>query len=141
MKRFYEKRLPWYTRYHRTIFFFTLLGSIGSSFFAYVEFNSWVVVASAICTAASSWEEFSNVVQNIQRYNDTLQELKKLSSWWKGLPPLEKASPQKLAALVGTSEDIICSECRSWAQSMQSAQELVNQKMGTANQDPRKSSA
>ncbi|CAE7782552.1 PUB2 [Symbiodinium sp. CCMP2592] len=136
MKRFYEKRLPAYARYHRFFFAMTLLGSMGCSVFAYIAFNSWVVVAASLSTAASSWMEFSNVLQNIQRYSDTIQELKKLEAWWESLPPMEKASKENLNLLVCTSEDLICSECRSWAQSMQkTAQELINRKMAQSKHE------
>ncbi|CAE7689494.1 PUB2, partial [Symbiodinium sp. CCMP2456] len=100
MRRFYEKRLPRYAKYHRFIFALTLLGSMGCSIFAYIEFNSWVVVWASLSTAASSWMEFSNVLQNIQRYSDTIQELKKLEAWWESLPPMEKASKENLNLLV-----------------------------------------
>ena len=100
MKRFYERRLPVYAVYHRCIFGLTLLGSMGCSIFAYIELNVWVVAAASLSTAASSWMEFSNVLQNIQRYSDTIQELKKLEAWWESLPPWEKASKENLNLLV-----------------------------------------
>ncbi|CAE6935767.1 PUB2 [Symbiodinium sp. KB8] len=100
MRRFYEQRLPAYAKYHRFIFALTLLGSMGSSIFAYISLNSWVVVAASLSTSASSWMEFSNVLQNIQRYSDTIQELKKLEAWWESLAPMEKASKENLNLLV-----------------------------------------
>ena len=115
MIEFYQKRLPGYARYNRLLFFMSIVSVSLSSVLAFFGFTRWVIVGTTLSSASSSWSEFLNVQQSIQRYSDTIMALKNLESWWNSLTQIERAAIPNIEHLIHTTEDIIKSECEAWA--------------------------
>ena len=118
MIRFYQRRLPWYAWHNRILYFFSFVSVSLSSLLAFFEYTRFVIIGTAMSSAFSSWLEFSNVQQNIQRYSDTIQKLKNLESWWSSLSRIEKAAIPNIEHLVHSTEELINGECESWARAL-----------------------
>ena len=112
---FYQRRLPVIACYNRFLFLTSLVSVSLSSVLAFFNLTRWVIVGTTLSSASSSWSEFSNVQQNIQRYSDTIMALKNVESWWHSLTQIERAAIPNIERLVHTTEDLIkggsCSTC------------------------------
>jgi len=113
-QRFYQKRLP---QYSRKRMFFTTMAMICtscSSLLAYADQPVSVALLSSLAAAILAWAAFLDVGRKIERYSTCINMLKALISWWDSLRPVERASTQNVTKLVLGGENIISSEHLAW---------------------------
>jgi arginine exporter protein ArgO len=66
--------------------------TVVASTLSYLKLSSWVIIITAAGTAITSWMEFSNVQQKIERYTRAVRALKMHLNWWSTLDTVERQS-------------------------------------------------
>ena len=114
MMRFYQRRLPIYTRLRFVLRTTVLLCTASSAVLSYLDLASWVIGVTSLAGAVVSWSEFSETERKIERYTRAVRSVKKVLSWWDVLTDVEKAGADNIATLIETGESIIADERQAW---------------------------
>ena len=114
MMRFYQRRLPIYTRLRFVLRTTVLLCTASSAVLSYLDLASWVIGVTSLAGAVVSWSEFSETERKIERYTRAVRSVKKVLSWWDVLTDVEKAGAGNIATLIETGESIIADERQAW---------------------------
>ena len=114
MMRFYQRRLPIYTRLRFVLRTTVLLCTSSSAVLSYLDLASWVIGVTSLAGAVVSWSEFSETARKIERYTRAVRSIKKVLSWWDVLTDVEKAGADNIATLIETGESIIADERQAW---------------------------
>eukprot|EP00966_Prymnesium_polylepis_P010853 249905-Prymnesium_polylepis.1 len=88
--RFYQDRIPQYTRQGYVMKAFILSFGVTASILARDEQVSWVAVVTAAASALTSWVEFSDTARKTERYTHAVNSLEKLLYWWDSLSEVQK---------------------------------------------------
>ena len=91
-----------------------VLCTLGASIIAYLGKSEWAVVITSVAAALTSWSEFTDVERKTERYSRAITQLKNLHSVWKSLGEVERASVDRISALICSSEEVINNERSSW---------------------------
>ena len=103
MMRFYQRRLPIYTRLGFVLRTTVLLCTASSAVLSYLDLASWVIGVTSLAGAVVSWSEFSETERKIERYTRAVRSVKKVLSWWDVLTDVEKAGADNIATLIELS--------------------------------------
>lgn len=114
MMRFYQRRLPIYTRLRFVLRTTVLLCTASSAVLSYLDLASWVIGVTSLAGAVVSWSEFSETERKIERYTRAVRSVKKVLSWWDVLTDVEKAGADNIATLIETGESIVADERQAW---------------------------
>jgi len=89
---FYKKRLPLYYRIRTYIEFLLILGGLGTTILAFLQYW-WYAPIVAVCAAATTaWLEFSDTSKKLARYSDVVHQVDNIVYWWKSLTDVDRAS-------------------------------------------------
>jgi len=132
MMRFYQDRLPIYTRLRRTLRLALLACTALSAFFAYYNLSYIVTCVTSLSGAVVSWSEYSEVVRKIERYTRAVRALKKMRCWWDVLTDVERSGTENITLLIESCENIIADERLAW-------QSTANRLAGNLKDDGKKS--
>ncbi|CAE7738549.1 unnamed protein product, partial [Symbiodinium pilosum] len=115
---FFRGRIPRATTTRFVLQILVILCSAISAVLTQVggQASSLVAVVSVFAGSITSWLEFVDLGQKVERYNGTVREIKNLLSWWRTLDGVEKASIDNIQHLVHTGEAILTGELRAWCQ-------------------------
>merc|ERR1719277_2479650 len=111
---FYQKRIPVYGAFGRNLKIFVLMLGLCSALLAHFEYAEQVALVAALNTIMTSWMEFSDYFNKIERYTSTVISLRKLLDWWDSMSEVEKASSATVSRMIQLSESIISEELSSW---------------------------
>lgn len=111
---FYQSRLPQYALWGYILQITISLSTVLAATLSYLGMSSWVTIVTAAGTAMTSWMEFSNVQQKIERYTRAVRSLKMHLNWWTTLSSVEKAGQDNISRLVNGGENIIADERAAW---------------------------
>ena len=89
---FYKKRLPLYYRIRTYIEFLLILGGLGTTILAFLQYW-WYAPIVAVCAAATTaWLEFSDTSKKLARYSDVVHQVDNIVYWWESLTDVDRAS-------------------------------------------------
>jgi len=116
---FFRARIP---RATKTRFMMQLIVILCSAICAVItqvrgQAATFVAVVTVVSASLTSWLEFADLGQKVERYNTTVREIKNLLSWWRTLDGVEKANIDNIEHLIHTGEAILTNELRAWSQS------------------------
>jgi hypothetical protein len=114
MIRFYQRRLPKYSRARSLGSWTIMIGSVVGTLISFLGFAPKVAIVSASTAAISAWMEFHSTAQKLKRYNETILGLKNVLLWWDSLNSVEKANPLNIDKLVEMAEALINQERGAW---------------------------
>eukprot|EP00931_Biecheleriopsis_adriatica_P103569 TRINITY_DN78381_c0_g1_i1.p1 TRINITY_DN78381_c0_g1~~TRINITY_DN78381_c0_g1_i1.p1 ORF type:complete len:952 (-),score=156.32 TRINITY_DN78381_c0_g1_i1:26-2881(-) len=114
MIKFYQERIPVYTRRANLLTCVILMLGAVSSTLAYLDFSSQVVFVTSAAAAFTGWAEFSDNSRKIERYTRAIRALKKLRAFWDVLSDVERAGTDNIALLIRTCESIVADERSAW---------------------------
>ena len=134
MMRFYQRRLPVYTRMRILTRLAVAACTAASAVLAHLELSSFLIGVTAFAGSVISWSEFSETGRKIERYTRAVRSLKKLLSWWDILTDVERAGTDNISTLIETGESIIADERQAW-QSTANRLAVAKRAMGLATGD------
>lgn len=123
MMRFYQHRIPVYTR-RRFLFKLAVLvlGVLSSILAQLGSILQLVTIVAALASALTSWSEFSDAGSKIDRYSAAVSALKQLNTRWDAMHEVQKQSKEVITHLVQRTELIIAEEQASWTSSIANTQ-------------------
>ncbi|CAJ1414564.1 unnamed protein product [Effrenium voratum] len=129
MLRFYQSRVPIYSR----VLIFLHVISIGSSILtavlALANLNSWTPLVVAVSSSFAAWEEFAATGKKLQRYAAAIDTLSSLIMWWQSLTSVDEADTRNIEHLVNTAEATLASEHTAWMSDALKAQQMVEESL------------
>ena len=114
MIRFYQRRLPRYSRGRSLGSWTIMIGSVVGTLISFLGYAPQVAIISASTAAISAYMEFHSTAQKLKRYNATILGLKNVILWWDSLNTVEKANPLHIDKLVDMAEALINQERAAW---------------------------
>ena len=102
---FYQDRIPVVACRRRVLQALVLLCTLSSSVLSYLGYSVWVPLVASLYSSLAAWQEFAGLDQKLRRYNEAVQALKGIKSWWTSLTKVERASPDRINRLVDNVED------------------------------------
>eukprot|EP00928_Gymnodinium_smaydae_P031363 TRINITY_DN23036_c0_g2_i1.p1 TRINITY_DN23036_c0_g2~~TRINITY_DN23036_c0_g2_i1.p1 ORF type:complete len:1278 (+),score=154.75 TRINITY_DN23036_c0_g2_i1:34-3834(+) len=114
-QRFYESRIPKYTRY-RTIFQAVLfLSSSLSALLSYFDMLHPVAIVAAVTSAITSWTSFTDLGRKCERYTNAIRGIKDLERVWNTLTPIQQSDTDNITRLICQGERVLNSEFCTWS--------------------------
>lgn len=114
MRRLYQERLPRYARYRSWLQMGVFVCTSLSALLAHLKRASVVAIVTSMAAGITSWVEFTEYGQKMERYTVAVQSLKNLQTWWQSLCEVEKSCVENVTRLVQDCEGIIDNEFRAW---------------------------
>ena len=109
--RFYEGRMPKYLRQKNFFAYFIGILTMGASFCAVFDIQPssqfWVAIVTATITCLHTFEKHYKPTNNLNRYKNTVAELKKLHAFWEGLGTLRENKAFNNSRVVESGEQIM----------------------------------
>ena len=111
--RFYQSRLPGYSRGHQLSHVFLLLLSVCGAVLSQLQLPMWIAVVTAVASCVTSWIEFSGKSKKLARYNGCITALRNVRLWWDSLQPSGRQASNNIERLVSLTEDICGTESKA----------------------------
>ena len=128
---FYQDRIPWFYNWRRFWELVLALCTVASATLSYLsQFSGYVVVATSLAAAVTSWNAHDDLSKRIQRYTSAVRNIERLVWWWRSLDDIERASPTKISLLIEGGESIITAERLAWLSAMRKEEQ---EKQGFTN--------
>ena len=102
---FYQERIPVVALRRRVLQALVILCSLSSSVLSFFGYSVWIPLVASLYSSLAAWQEFAGLDQKLRRYNEAVQALKGIRSWWTSLTEVERASPERINRLVDNVED------------------------------------
>lgn len=99
----------------------TLIVVIGGLGTMLAAFNSeiWIALTTTLATALGTYLHYSQTERSLIRFNQIVEELANLRTWWDQLPPIARRLPRNIHRVVEATERLLESELAGWAQRME----------------------
>lgn len=111
---FFQERIPRRMRHRQFLVVLILVCTTAASALAIYGLSLYVVIVTALTSAISTWDEYSDLTRKIERYNGVVGGVDKLILWWKSLGPVEQAGVDNITLLVERGEAILEQERSAW---------------------------
>ncbi|MET4702125.1 hypothetical protein ABIE65_005177 [Constrictibacter sp. MBR-5] len=116
-----------------------LIGGVGTVLAA-IDFQVWIALTSSLVGAIATFLGRRQLEFTLGAYNQTATDLENIRTWWLGLSPAERASPNNAEMLVVLTERVLETELAGWMKQMTDAlAELRKQQQAKEGADDRAS--
>lgn len=127
MMRFYQGRLPVYSRIKTTSQIFLLVGAFSGAVLALFNIATWAAIGTAILGGVTTWSEFHGTEDKLTRYSDAVAQTESIVLWWDMLSLVDQSNLSKINELVDRCELVFRDERQAWV-SMNLEQKKTNAK-------------